>query len=253
MKNHRVVAGVLFALLIIVLSACGGGGGGGGTTGYVGPITSIRLEAIVEGTSTVVDPSNIFVNEQVRFRLTGIDEGTIGQPRIVLPSGAWTLTGTPGGTLASDGLFSANSTPTGFFGTAKATFESINYTSSVRVVAPEAIMVGHGRLTNGNPTPNVQIQALNSSGTVVATGLVGADGTIRMSVPTTAVAFTTAFPSDYYVRQFSFAGKDYATTVNGCFAPLPTFTLGQTTSMSTDVVFYSTFDTSPPPPPDGCS
>lgn len=256
MKQNRIVVGVLFAVFLLVILACGGGGGNPGTTGttsgtIVGPVTNVRLEAVIDGTSTVVDPTNVFVNEVVKLRLTGIDTGTVGQPRVVLPS-TWSMTGTPGGNLSSNGTFVANSAPTGFFGSATSSYDGMSYTTSIRVVSPEAILTGRGRLINGSPTPNIQIQALNASGTVVATGLVGADGSIRMSAPTTAVKFTTAFPGTYYVKQFAYNGKDYATTIAGCTASLPALTLGVSTSLSTDIVFYSSYDTSPPPPPDGC-
>jgi len=283
MKQNRVVIGILFVLILAIITACGGGGASTtgttattattgtttttattsttATTGQtiIGPVSGLRIEAKIEGSATTVDPTNIFVNEIVRFRLTGIDEGTVGQPRVVLPAGAWSMTGTPGGSLQSNGVFSAASSPSGLFGTVKTSYNGLNYTFPVRVVIPEAIIAGLGRTTTGFAAGKVGIQALNASGTVVATGLVASDGTIRMSLPTTAVKFTADFsladpgPTFYYARQFAYDGLDYATTVSGCTAPLPALTLGSSTNLASAVVFYANSNTSPPPPPDGCS
>jgi hypothetical protein len=251
MKHNQVIAGILFALLMVVIVACGGGGGP--TTG--GTFTSIRMEAIINGTSTSIDPTNIFTNEQIQFRLTGVDENSL---RVVIPTSGYSLTGTPGGTLDSNGLFSAGSSPTGFTGTVKVTFDSVQYTTAAKVVVPDAVIAGLGRTTSGAPAKGVQIWALNSSGTVVGTGTVATTGAIRFSVPPTAVRFTTSFaaidpgPNFFYVRQFAYGGLDYSTTIAGCTAPLPTLTSGVTSVLSTNVVFYAISSGTPPPPPDGC-
>ena len=241
----------LLGAMLLVLVACGGGGPA--SNQIVGPVVSVRLEALIDGTTTVVDPTNIFVNEHVQLRLTGVDTGTVGQPRVVLPTNNWSMTGFPGGSLTVAGLFTADASPTGNFGSVNVTYDGNSYTSPIRVVAPAAVIAGRGRFTNGAPAIGVEIDALNSSGTKVATGLVGGDGTIRMSVPTTAVKFSATFPNSSYVRQFAYNGLNYSTLVAGCTAPLPSLTNGVTSNLLTNVVFYSTFDASPPPPPDGCN
>ena len=258
MKQHRIVAGVLLTLLLLIITACGGGGGTGtgSTTGNIkGPVVSIRVEAVLNGTNTYIDPTNIFPGEVIQFRLSGIDQGTVGQPRVVLPTSGWTSVGNIGGTFDSSGVFTAGTTPTGVLGSvsANSVWDTKTETSPLRMTTPIAVLTGRGRLADTTPTPNVQIDALNSSGTVVATGLVAADGSIRMSVPITGVKFTATFPGTFYVKQFAYNGLDYATTVPGCTANLPALTNGVTTPLATDVVFYSSFGTSPPPPPDGCS
>lgn len=266
MKQNRVVIGILFVLFLAVITACGGGGGSTtgttsttSTTGIVGPVSGLRVEAKIDGTSTTVDPTNIFTNEVIKFTLTGIDEGAVGQPRVVLPSGSWVLTGTPGGTLQSSGIFTAGASPTGNTGNVTTSYNGLNYTSPVRVVNAAAIVSGLGRTTAGFPASKIGIEAVDVNGNVVATGLIATDGTIRISVPLTAVKFTMDFsaidpgPNFYYARQFAYNGKDYATTVAGCTAPLPSLTLGGTSNLASAVVFYANSNTSPPPPPDGCS
>lgn len=255
MKHKQFIAGILFVLLMMVIMSCGGGGPGNPTSGGTGGFTSIRMEAVVEGSNSIVDPSNVFVNELIRFRLTGVDSNST---RVVIPTSGYTLTGSPGGTLDSTGLFTAGSSPTGTAGVVHVTFDSTNFSLGVMVVTPAAIIKGIGRTTEGFPATGVQIKALNAAGATVATGLVAADGTIRMSAPTTAVRFTTNFslidssPPLYYVRQFAYGGFDYSTTIVTCTAPLPPLTNGVASNLTTAVVFYRSSSGFPPPPPSGC-
>jgi hypothetical protein len=258
MKHNQVIAGVLFVLFLMVITACGGGGGGtsggnGSTSG--GPYTGIRMEALLDGTTTTVDPTNIFVNEHVRFRLTGVDPTNV---RVVIPTSNYTLTGSPGGTLDSNGLFVAASSPTGFTGSVRVVFDALQYTLPTKVVVPLAVVTGFGRTTAGAPGNGILINCLNAGGAIVATGRVASDGTIRISVPTTAVRFTADFSAIdhgsvlYYARQFAYAGKDYSTTIASCTAPLPALTNGVASNLATSVVFYVNSSGTPPPPPDGC-
>ena len=255
MKHNQVVAGILFVLFMMVIVACGGGPGPDITSGGTAGFSSIRMEAVVEGANTTVDPSNVFVNELIRFRLTGVDSNSI---RVVIPTSGYTLTGSPGGTLDSTGLFTAGSSPTGLTGFVHVTFDTITYNLGVMVVTPAAIIKGIGRTTEGFPATGVQIKALNAAGATVSTGFVASDGTIRMSAPTTAVRFTTNFaiadpgPNFYYVRQFAYAGFDFSTTIASCTAPLPALTNGIASNLSTAVVFYRSSSGFPPPPPSGC-
>jgi hypothetical protein len=259
--NH--VASVLFVLFSLVLIACGGGSPGdpGGTTGdcpvIIGPVTSIRIEAVKEGTSTVVDPTNIFINEQIRFRITGIDTGAVGQPRINLCAKNFSLTGTPGGTFNTDGLYIAPSIATGSLSTVQVTYNSVTYTSALGVVVPDAILTGRVRLSTGSGAPRIGINCYNAAGAIVAAGFTGADGTIRMSTPPSAVKFSTDFSavdpeSKFYVRQFTYNAKSYSTVIVGCIAPLPVLATGNTTNLLSDVIVFASSGSNPPPPPDGC-
>ncbi|HLO99376.1 MAG TPA: hypothetical protein VK171_12340 [Fimbriimonas sp.] len=255
MKSN-ILAKVALFLVLCVLWACGGGGGTP-TDGPVGPVTSVRLEAVLQPSGSIIDPTNIFASEQVKFRLTGIDEGTVGNPRVVIPNTTWTMTGSPAGTLQSNGTFQANATGSLAVGTVTTFYDGFNYSSGVKVVTPQAILRGVGRLQNGFPTRGVIIKCLNAAGTVVGQGAVAADGTIRLSTATTAVKFTADFSSIdpgavFYVRQFAYNGLDYATSVPGCTAPTPSLTTGVTTPFATDLVFYSSSGGFPPPPPNGC-
>ncbi len=256
MKHLQVIAGILFILFLFTITACGGGGGTNGSNGSTGGFASIRMEAVIDGSSptTTVDPTNIFVNEIVRFRLTGVDDTST---RVIIPTSGYTLTGAPGGALDSTGLFTASSSGTGSSGAVHVTFDATNYSLTVKVVTPDAILKGTGRTTEGFPAAGVQIKALNVSGTVVGTGFIATDGTIRMSVPTSAVKFTTDFSTadpqaKYYVRQFAYSGKDYSTTIVTCTAPLPALTSGLTSNLSTALAFYRLTSGIPPPPPNGC-
>jgi hypothetical protein len=260
--SNRLV-GILFVVFATALLACGGGGspGGGSTTGDcpdpVGTVVSVRLEAVQEGTSTVVDATNIFLNEAIRFRITGIDTGATGSPRINLCATGFTLSGSPGGTLSTDGAYVAPATASTSTGVIRVTYAGTTYTLSVRVVAPEAVIAGRIRLSTGSDAPRIGVKALNSSGSVVASGFSGADGSIRMSTPTTAVKFTLDFndvdpAATYYVRQFTYNNKSYSTVISGCVAPLPTLTAGSTTSLLSNVLVFQASGSNPPPPPDGC-
>ncbi len=261
MKHNQVIAGILIALFLVIAttfgtSGCGGGTGTTGTTSTTsGSFTSIRMEAVINNTSTSIDPTNVFVNEQIKFRLTGVDETST---RVVIPTSNYTLTGTPGGTLDTTGLFSANSSPSGLSGTVSVTFETLQYTSAVKVVTPAAIVTGLARTTAGAPAKGIVINALNSSGTIVGSGTVATTGAIRFSAPTSAVRFTASFipidpgPNPYYARQFAYGGKDYSTTIASCTAPLPALTNGVASNLTTNVVFYANSSGFPPPPPNGC-
>lgn len=250
---------VLFALLCVVLIACGGGGGTtDGGSGGVGPFSSIRLEAVLDGTTTQIDPTNIFLGEKVKFKLTAIDGGVVGNPRVTLNVNNWSMSGTPGGTLSSNGSYSGSATPSPSVGTATASAEGLTFTTSVRVVQPRAVLTGKIRLTTGQGVSKLQIQALDPSLNIVATGLSGADGVIRMSVPTNATKFNVDFSiADptviYYIRQFAYSGKNYSTGVSGCVAPLPTLVNLMTSPLASDIAIYQANPNFPPPPPDGCS
>jgi hypothetical protein len=258
MKYSGFIPGILFVLLLFTVTACGGGGTSGGTTSTSttsGTFTSIRMEAINTSTTATVDPSNIFVNENIQFRLTGLDS-TLN--RVVIPTSGYGLVGSPAGSLNASGLFSANSTPSPNFGTVRVVFDGNQFSSTVRVVQPDAILLGLGRTTDGFPSAGIQIKALNAAGATVATGLVASDGTIRMSLPTTSVRFTTNFalvdpgPQFYYARQFAYNSKDYSTIILTCTAPLPALTSGVASNLASALVFYRNSSGSPPPPPDGC-
>ena len=258
MKHNQVIAGILVALFLLVITACGGGGGPvttSTTSTTSGSFTSIRMEAVIDNTSTSIDPTNVFVNEQIRFRLTGVDDTST---RVVIPTSNYTLSGTPGGSLDSTGLFSANPSPSGLSGTVAVIFDTLQYTSAVKVVTPAAIITGLGRTTGGVPARGIVINALNGSGTIVGSGIVASTGAIRFSAPTTAVRFTASFipidpgPNPYYARQFAYGGKDYSTTIASCTAPLPALTNGVASNLTTNVVFYANSSGFPPPPPNGC-
>jgi hypothetical protein len=242
--------------ILLVITACGGGGASVPTPNP-GPFVSVRIEAVLTTGSSSVDASNIFPKEAVTFRLTGIGQNDTTQTRVTIPTTGWTSTGTIGGTLSTNGSFVANDTPPGSSGTVKITYDGSNYSLLTRVVQPEAILKGKGRLTDGRPTAKITIQALNSSGNVVAFGNVAADGTIRMSVPTNATRITADFSgvdpgATFYVRQFFYNTKDYSTLISGCTAPLPALTNGVTTNLLSDIVFYQNSGGPPPPPPSGC-
>lgn len=256
MKYSGIIAGILFVLFLMTVTACGGGGTSGSNGTTSGTFSSIRMEAVTEGTNTPIDPSNVFVNEIIRFRLTGVDSGT--NTRVVIPTSNYNLTGSPDGALDSTGMFTASSSSSGNIGVVHVTFDTISYQYGVKVVVPQAVIKGFARTTEGFPGTGVQVNALNSGGTVVGSGFVASDGTIRFSTSATAVKFTTNFgivdpgPNLYYVRQFAYGGKDYSTTITTCTAPLPSLTNGVTTNLATTVVFYRNASGFPPPPPDGC-
>lgn len=251
---------ILFVIFCALLIACGGGGGGGtttGSTGGVGPFSSLRMEATLDGTTTLIDPSNIFPGEKVNFAITAIDGGQIGNPRVKLNVNNFALTGTPGGSITGAGAYSGSSTPSAAAGTVTATAESLNFSLPIRVVPAQATLTGRIRLTTGTPVNRIQLIALNAAGTTVATGLTTPDGTLRMSLPTTAVKFTINFDIadpgfTFYVRQFAYNGSDYSPGVVGCTAPLPTLTNGATAALPADIFVYFQSDLNPPPPPNGC-
>lgn len=252
MKAAKIL---LFLFFTIALFACGGGGGGTSTP-PIGSYNSVRLEALVTGSSTGIDPTNIFTSEQVTFRLTGLPDA--GGSREVIPITGWTSTGSIGGTLNSGGTFVASATPGGGSGTVQITFQSETFRTTVRVVTRQAEVRGFCRLTDGRPAPRIGVHLLNNAGAIVATGLVASDGNIRISAPTSATRlnldFSTVDPSAlFYIRQFFFNGVDYSTVISGCTAPLPTLTSGAVTNLATNIVTYAISTGPPPPPPSGCS
>ena len=216
------------------------------------------MEVVLDGTTTVIDPTNIFVGEKVKFKLTAIDGGVVGNPRVTLNINNWTMTGAPGGTLTSNGSYSGSGIASPSTGIATASFEGLTFTTGVRVVQPQAILTGKIRLTTGQGVSKLKIQVLDPALNIVAEGLSGADGVIRMSVPTNAtkfnVDFSVADPTViYYIRQFAYNGKDYSPGVSGCVAPLPALTNLATSALVGDIAIYQASPTFPPPPPDGCS
>lgn len=256
--KHRFTLWIAVVALVSTIIACGGSGG---TTPPVDNTiyVSVRAEAVLVSTGASVDASNIFVGEQVQFRLTGVDSTNTSGPRVVIPNTTWRMTGSPGGSLSSSGVFTAGSTAGTSNATVTSTYQTNDYSLLTRVVAPQAVIRGRGRLTDGRPTARIQILALNSTGGIVATGNVSSDGTIRMSVPTTATRFTADFSgvdptATFYVRQFFYNGFDYSTVINNCTAPLPTgLTNGSVTNLASDLVFYLNSGGPPPPPPSGCN
>jgi hypothetical protein len=256
--KYRFSLWIAIVALISTIVACGGSGPGTppiDSTVYV----SVRAEAVLASTGAAVDASNIFTGEQIQFRLTGVNSVDTAGPRVVIPNTTWRMTGTPGGTLSSSGVFTAGGSAGTSNATVTSTYQSNDYSLLTRVVAPQAVIRGRGRITDGRPAARIQVLALNSSGSIVATGNVASDGTIRMSVPTNATRLTTDFsgvdPSaTFYVRQFFYNGFDYSTVINSCTAPLPTgLTNGVTTNLASDIVFYLNSGGPPPPPPSGCN
>lgn len=246
----------LASVVIAVLLACGGGGGAPTNPNPdPGPFTQIRLEAVSTTTGQFVDPTNIFTNESITFRLSGINSNN---QRVVISTSGWGITGVNAGVLQSNGNLVASANPTGVTGTVSVTYDTIQYSGLVRVVSPQAILTGRIRLITGTLVGRVGIHCLNSSGTVVATGMSAADGSVRLSVPTTAVRFRTDYSivdpaATFYVRQFAYNGRDYSTSISSCTAALPTLVNNAITNFVTDVVVYSSQDfQNPPPPPNGC-
>jgi hypothetical protein len=254
--NLATTLAICFLALLII--ACGGGGGGGTSGTTSGPFSSVRIEAVLSGTETMIDPNNVFPSETVQFRITGIDESVASRPRINLNATGFTLVGSEsGGTLTTSGLFAAGSLPGTATGTVQVTYSGSLFTSPVRVVAKDAVLTGLVRLTSGTPAPRVQIRALSSALSVVATGFTAPDGTFRMSLPPTATKFTVNFDTadptrTFYVRQFAYNAKDYSTSISSCVAPLPALTTGSTTALLTAISVYQLLPNNPPPPPNGC-
>ena len=154
---------VLFALLCAVLLACGGGGGPKTDDGLggVGPFSSLRMEVRLESTNAIIDPTNIFVGERVKFSVTAIDGGVVGNPRITLNVNNWSMSGAPGGTLASNGTYTGSAVASPSTGVATATADGLTFTTGVRVVQPQAVISGRIRLTTGQGVSKLQIQAID--------------------------------------------------------------------------------------------
>jgi hypothetical protein len=264
MKRNLLSAFVIILMLVAIIS-CGGGGGGGGTTGaFVGNPVNIRIEAVLAGTETLIDSTNIFANETVQFRLTALDDGAPDAPRKPIQGITWVASNpgsTPsGGTLSSTGLFTAGSTGTlaNASALASTSFNGLNFSSLVRTVGRDATLSGRIRLTSGVPVSRIQVLALNSTGTIVATGLSTPEGLLRMTVPTTATRFSINFgvvdpTSTFYIRQFFYNSFDYSTGIAGCTATLPILSSGFTSNLLTDIVVYQISGSTPPPPPNGCN
>lgn len=258
MKN-RLISWIAVIALISTILACGGSGGGPTTPVDSRIFVSVRAEAVLVSSGAGVDASNVFTGEEIQFRLTGVDSVDTSGPRVVIPNTSWRMTGNPGGSLTSAGVFNAGVTAGAASAVVTSTYQANDYSLLTRVVSPQAVIRGRGRITDGRPAARIQILALNATGAIVATGNVASDGTIRMSVPTTATRLTTDFsgvdPSaTFYVRQFFYNGFDYSTVINNCTAPLPSgLANGVSTNLASDLVFYLNSGGPPPPPPSGCN
>ncbi len=251
-RSKWVARAGLFVGLLTVWNCGGGGGGAPAPNDPIAGLSNIRIEPVLLGSNKPIDPQQIFVGDQVRFRLVGRNASN---ETVYVNVEGFTSTATSSGTVGTDGAFTAVAASSPF--TVQVTVGSSAFTTSAQVKAPDVVLTGLLRTQLGFPAARITVQCLNSSGAVVASGNTSSDGSIRITTPATAtrlsVAFTTADPgATIYARQFFYNGSDYSTLISGCTSPLGPLTSGSTYALLTNVIVYQLVGGTPPPPPDGC-
>jgi len=245
-------AGLVLGL--VTLWNCGGGGGGTPSpTNPIEGLSNVRIEPVLIASNTPIDPLQIFVGDEVRFRLVGRNASN---ETVYVNVDGFTATSSASGAVATDGTFTAVTAGSSF--SVQVTVGTSSFATAAQVRTTDVVLTGRLRTQLGFPAARVTVQCLNSSGSVVATANASSDGSIRMSTPSTAtrlnVSFTTADPgATIYARQFFYNTLDYSTLISGCTAPLGPLTAGTPYSLLTDIVVYQLVGATPPPPPNGCS
>ncbi len=242
-------------LLLGLVTVWNCGGGGGSTPAPNDPIaglSNVRVEPVLIATNKPIDPSQIFVGDEVRFRLVGRNAAN---ETVYVNVNGFTSTPSASGSVATDGSFTPVAASSPF--SVQVSVGSSSFATSAQVKATDVILTGRLRTQLGFPAARVTLQCLNSSGAVVASANASSDGSIRMTTPASAtrinVAFTTADPgATIYARQFFYNAFDYSTLISGCTGPLGPLTSGSPYALLTDVVVYQLAGGTPPPPPNGC-
>lgn len=254
--SHRSKWMVRAGLLLSVVTIWNCGGGGGGTPSPNNPIeglSNIRIEPVLIASNKPIDPLQIFVGDQVRFRLVGRNASN---ETVYVNVDGFTATSTASGVVATDGTFTAVSANPAF--SVQVTVGTSSFATSAQVRSTDVVLSGRLRTQLGFPAARVTVQCLNSSGSVVASANASSDGSIRMTTPATAtrmnISFATADPgATIYARQFFYNALDFSTLISGCTAPLGPLTSGTPYALLTDVVVYQLVGSTPPPPPNGCN
>lgn len=250
-SKWMVRAGLVLGL--VTLWNCGGGGGGTPSpTNPIEGLSNVRIEPVLIATNKPIDPLQIFVGDEVRFRLVGRNASN---ETVYVNVDGFTATPTSSGTVATDGRFNAVAASSAF--SVQVAVGTSSFATSAQVRATDVLLTGNLRTQLGFPAARVTVQCLNSSGTVVASANAASDGSIRMTTPSSAtrlsVAFATADPgATIYARQFFYNGSDYSTLISGCTSPLGPLSSGTPYSLLSDIVVYQLVGSTPPPPPDGC-
>lgn len=211
MSDRKVIVAVLVALLAAILVVgCGGGGGGGSTGGGGGGGNTYAVEAYFTADPTAfVDPTNMMVSDQVTFVLASYDQNGV---RSVVSGVTWSTNDTTAqaGTLdPSTGAYSALS-PSAQTYKVTTSFGGTAYQASYAVTPLQARLYGKiVNITNAAGVPAIKALFFDGSGTQVGSVTSANDGTIRASVPTTAVSMNldpNSIPLASFYRAFSYIG-----------------------------------------------
>jgi hypothetical protein len=271
-RPHKLAAFLITALLAIVVFGCGGGGGAGGTsstastsTTGVGTTINIQVIALFQGTQS---PASPFVTQNppsldfqlvpgnvVQVELVGTNSVTTATTQV--PAANFQITAPSStATISNSGLLTAKAATPSVQYTVSATYGGTTYSAGFQVVNPTAQVVGAVQDTSGNQIAGVTIDFYDSSGTLQAQTLSGADGSFIANVPTKAVSFaadSSALTVPSYYTEYAFNNFYYSTTTQACYTPLPTLAVGVKTTLSSPIVVIPNNNSGgPPPPPTGC-
>lgn len=257
----------ILAAALLLLASCGGGGGGtsgggggGGGGGLAGDVITLGAAApaagdyieMIDGRAGAIDPYSLRPGSQVklvvaRYSSTGA--------RTTLAATGWVQTGATAAqvALASNGNLDALAvTPRPF--TVSCTVGGSTFTQKMKVSNDAATIRGYVRAEGTLAGLKYQaVEAVNSSGQIIAGAMTGDGGFFTMRIPTGVAGISLdkdKVNTTLYYRQLRYNSRDYATDATACAIKLTG--VGTGTYNLPHSILLLRKGTGPPPPPPNC-
>ncbi len=250
------------ALGALIVFGCGGGGGTSATSGSTGVVSNIHVEAVNLANGAPEDLMNILVGDRVQARLYGLQDPNV---RVQVASSNWSSDAPANvAVVSSSGTITTIGSSQGQAYIISGMGNGVKYTSSFIVRPVQAVVTALFRTQGGLPVQQADIKFFDSAGTVVGEATSQSNGSIRASVPATAVTFMASTNANTYATdgvtlfrlydQFSYGANIWSDACSNR-VPLPTLTNGTSTALPHNLVFTAKVlndPNNPPPPPPDC-
>jgi hypothetical protein len=257
---------LFWAIGLLAVASCGGGGGGtsggggGGGGSLAGDVITLGGGAppagdyveMIDGRAGAIDPFSLRPGSQVmlvvaRYNASG--------SRTVLSSANWVQNGATAAQVrltAAGALDALAVTPTPF--TVSCTVGGVTYAQQMKVSNDVATIRGYVKVEGTLAALKyIEVEAVNSAGTVVAGAITGDGGFFTMRIPSGVAGISidkNTVNTTLYYRQLRYNGRDYSTDASAC--PIKLTGLGTGTNNLPYSMLVLKKSTGPPPPPPNC-
>mgnify|MGYP001170127764 CR=1 FL=1 len=256
----------ILAAALLLLASCGGGGGGtsssggGGGGSLAGDVITLGAAAppagdyieMIDGRAGAIDPYSLRPGSKVKLVVARYS--TAGARTTVAASG-WVQTGatTAQVALATNGNLDALAvTPRPF--TVSCTVGGSTFSQKMKVSNDVATIRGYVRAEETLAGLKYQgVEAVNSSGQVVAGAMTGDGGFFTMRIPTGVAGISLdkeKVNTTLFYRQIRYNNRDYSADASACPIKLSGLTTGVNNLPFSIILLKKT--TGPPPPPPNC-